>query len=89
MESKGSNQGRRLYGPCCESTMKLATLDPEFGSRGILYISDFLNTDNGWSNLREKWNFDITEISSKTYVDMALRNFNCPSVIQVNLTQMD
>ena len=63
-------------------------------SRDILYISDFINNDNRlmtYSQFRNKWNLDITYISSKAYVDikMALRNFNCPSVAQRNITQIN
>ena len=63
-------------------------------SRDILYISDFINNDNSlmtYSQFRNKWNLDITDISSKAYVDikMALRNFNCPSVAQRNITQIN
>ena len=44
-----------------------------------------------YSQFRNKWNLDITDISSKAYVDikMALRNFNCPSVAQRNITQIN
>ena len=63
-------------------------------SRDILYISDFINNDNSlmtYSQFRNKWNLDITDISSKAYVEikMALRNFNCPSVAQRNITQIN
>ena len=63
-------------------------------SRDILYIADFINNDNSlmtYSQFRNKWNLDITDISSKAYVDikMALRNFNCPSVAQRNITQIN
>ena len=63
-------------------------------SRDILYISDFINNDNSlmtYIQFRNKWNLDITDISSKAYVDikMALRNFNCPSVAQRNITQIN
>ena len=63
-------------------------------SRDILYISDFINNDNSlmtYSQFRKKWNLDITDISSKAYVDikMALLNFNCPSVAQRNITQIN
>ena len=44
-----------------------------------------------YSQFRNKWNLDVTDISSKAYVDikMALRNFNCPSVAQRNITQIN
>ena len=57
----------------------------------------FLNTikiifiGNFYRQFRIKWNLEITDISSKAYVDikMALRNFNCPSVAQRNITQFN
>ena len=66
----------------------------ELISRDIMYISDFLNSDNSFMSYRQfriKWNLEITDISSKAYVDikMALRNFNCPSVAQRNITQIN
>ena len=52
----------------------------ELISRDIIYISDFLNSDNSlmsYKQFRIKWNLEITDISSNAYVDikMALRNF--------------
>ena len=49
-----------------------------------MYISYFLNRDNrlmSYSQFRNKCNLEITDISSKAYVDikLALRKFNCPS----------
>ena len=67
----------------------------ELISRDIMYISDdFLNSDNSlmsYRQFRDKWNLEITDISSKAYVDikMALRNFNCPSEAQRNITQIN
>ena len=64
-------------------------------SRGIPYIYDFLNNNNSLrtyhSQFRDKLNLDITKISSKAYINitMALRNFNCYSVTQRNITQTD
>ena len=68
-----------LYG----KIIKLPTLDPEFGTKNNSLMS--------YRQFRIKWNLEITDISSKAYVDikMALRNFNCPSVAQRNITQIN
>ena len=43
--------------------------------RDIMYISNFLNSDNSlmsYRQFRNKWNLEITDISSKAYEDIKM-----------------
>ena len=61
----------------------------ELISRDTLYISD--SSLMSYSQFRNKWNLEITYISSKAYVDIkiSLPNFNCPSVAQRNIKKIN
>ena len=62
--------------------------------RGILYITDFLNEDSTIMNYNQfcvNWDLDVSEITSKDYVDikMAIRSFNCSTISNRNITKID
>ena len=66
-------------------------MEQKFISRDILYIEDFIKAIIVNFVTSETSTIDITDISSKAYVDikMALRNLNCLSVTQRNITQIN
>ena len=44
-----------------------------------------------YDQFREKWNLEITEISTKQYVDfkITIRRFNCPTIASRDISQVD
>ena len=44
-----------------------------------------------YDQFRKNWNLEITEISTKQYVDfkMAIRRFNCPTIASKDISQVD